>query len=256
MIPSGTKAFGELDQANDRGFAGIRFHSIQLPDQSEAKIDGRSMSLEFQAMKGTVTGTNAGKRFLVRSLTGAGTIAAATVGVRSGLGVSDTVSNNVLLRERMANNIALAGDQQLTQLAYRQNIVVTVPGSTRFYIVLAKPGGGTFFFDLPTKEERSAIWKIYIAKYGVSGARPEDEGWTGAEIKECCRKAYRLRISLQEPAQYIVPVSRSAAEQIKALRQQASGKFLSASQPGVYQLRDAALMPKAGRAFRNLETAG
>ena len=53
--------------------------------------------------------------------------------------VTDTISNNVLLRERVANNIALAGDQQLTELAYRQNIVVTVPGNTRFYIVLAKP---------------------------------------------------------------------------------------------------------------------
>jgi len=110
-----------------------------MPDQTEAKIDGRSMSLEFQPLRGQVTGTNAGKRFLVRSLTGVGTIAAATVGVRSGLGVSDTISNNVLLRERVANNIALAGDQQLTELAYRQNIIVTVPGNTRFYIVLAKP---------------------------------------------------------------------------------------------------------------------
>jgi len=32
------------------------------------------------------------------------------------------------------------------------------------------------------------------------------------------------------------PVWRSAAEQIKVLRQQASAKFLSASNPGVYQL--------------------
>ena len=138
VIPAGTKAFGELDQSNDRGFIGLRFHSIQLPDQTEAKVEGRSMSLEFQPLRGQVTGTNAGKRFLVRSLTGVGTIAAATVGVRSGLGVSDTISNNVLLRERVANNIALAGDQQLTELAYRQNIVVTVPGNTRFYIVLSK----------------------------------------------------------------------------------------------------------------------
>jgi hypothetical protein len=141
VIPAGSRAFGELDQSNDRGFVGIRFHSIQLSDQSEAKIEGRSMSLEFQPLKGKVTGTNAGKRFLVRSLTGVGTIAAATVGVQSGLGVTDTLSNNVLLRERVANNIALAGDQHLTELAYRQNIVVTVPGNTRFYIVLAKPSG-------------------------------------------------------------------------------------------------------------------
>ena len=139
VIPAGAKAFGELDQANDRGLVGIRFQTIQMPDQTEAKIDGRSMSLEFQPLRGQVTGTNVGKRFLVRSLTGVGTIVAATVGVRSGLGVSDTISNNVLLRERVANNIALAGDQQLTELAYRQNIVVTVPGNTRFYIVLAKP---------------------------------------------------------------------------------------------------------------------
>jgi len=41
----------------------------------------------------------------------------------------------------VANNVALAGDRQLTELAYRQNIVGTVPGNTRFYIVRAKPGG-------------------------------------------------------------------------------------------------------------------
>jgi hypothetical protein len=46
-----------------------------------------------------------------------------------------------LLRERVANNVAVAGEQQLNDLAYHQNIVVTVPGNTRFYIVLAKPTG-------------------------------------------------------------------------------------------------------------------
>jgi hypothetical protein len=44
-----------------------------------------------------------------------------------------------LLRERVANNVAVAGEQQMNDLAYHQNIVVTVPGNTRFYIVLAKP---------------------------------------------------------------------------------------------------------------------
>jgi len=41
-----------------------------------------------------------------------------------------------------------------------------------------------------------------------------------------------------QAARYIVPVSRSAAEQIKALRQMASGKFISASTPGVYQYQE------------------
>jgi hypothetical protein len=141
VIPAGSKAFGELDQANDHGFVGIRFQSIQLADQREQRIEGRSMSLDFQPLKGKVTGTNAGKRFLARSLTGLGMIAAAAVGTQGGLGVSDTISNNVLLRQQIANNLALAGNQDLTELAYRQNIVVTIPGNTQFYIVLAKPSG-------------------------------------------------------------------------------------------------------------------
>ncbi len=140
VIPAGSRAFGELDQANDRGYVGIRFQSLQLPDGSAQTIDGRSMGLNYKPLEGKVTGRNTGKKFLVRSLTGVGTILAATVGVQGGLGINDTISNNVLLRERLANNIALAGEQQLNDLAYHQNIVVTVPGNTRFYIVLAKSG--------------------------------------------------------------------------------------------------------------------
>jgi hypothetical protein len=140
VIPAGSKAFGELDQANDRGYVGIRFQSLQLPDGSSQPIDGRSMALDYKPLEGKVTGRNTGKKFLVRSLTGVGTILAATVGVQGGLGVNDTISNNVLLRERLADNVALAGEQQLNDLAYHQNIVVTVSGNTRFYIVLAKSG--------------------------------------------------------------------------------------------------------------------
>jgi hypothetical protein len=82
------------------------------------------------------------------------------------------------------------------------------------------------------------IWRIYLKKNGVSGELPNDEGWTGAEIKECCRKAHRLGITLVQASRYIVPIARSAAEQIKALRQMASGKFLSASMPAVYRYEE------------------
>ena len=110
------------------------------------------------------------------------------------------------------------------------NSIASLPPELRRRFTL-----GTFFFDLPEAEERDAIWKLYLGKYGIAGERPQDDGWTGAEIKECCRKAARLRISLKEAASYIVPVSRSAAEQIRALRQQASGRFISASKPGAYE---------------------
>lgn len=109
------------------------------------------------------------------------------------------------------------------------NSVTSLPPELRRRFTL-----GTFFFDLPSAEERRAIWRIYRDRWNVAGDEPDDEGWTGAEIRECCRKAWRLNLTLEESARYIVPVSRSAADQIEALRRQASGRYLSASYPGVY----------------------
>ena len=129
------------------------------------------------------------------------------------------------------------------------NSIASLPPELRRRFTL-----GTFFFDLPSADEREAIWRIYEKKYDVSGERPEDEGWTGAEIKECCRKAGRLRLPLVRAAQYTVPISKSAAEQIKSLRQQASGKFISASSTGVYRYEETATAPAATtRRIRSVE---
>lgn len=101
---------------------------------------------------------------------------------------------------------------------------------------------GTYFFDLPTADERNQIWAIYTRKYNLivddAVEAMNDEGWTGAEIKQCCDIAWRLGCHITEAAQFIVPVSRSAADALARLREQASGRFLSASYPGVY-LKDA-----------------
>ncbi len=111
---------------------------------------------------------------------------------------------------------------------------------------------GTFFFDLPTAAERKLIWEIYRKRYGISGALPADDGWTGAEIKECCQKAYRLRMSLQQAAFYVVPVARSAVEQIKNLRQQSSGKYISSSTPGVYEFEESTSPVLSGPSRRRI----
>ena len=86
VIPAGSKAFGELSQVNEQGFVGIQFHTIQLPDETTQKIEGHAVGLQYQPLRGDVTGRNTGKKFLVRSLTGVGTILAATVGVQGGRG--------------------------------------------------------------------------------------------------------------------------------------------------------------------------
>lgn len=138
VIPAGSKAFGKLSSANEHGIVELAFDTIQLPDGTTQKIDGFGESLTYQPIKGTVTGRNIGLQLLVQSLTGVGSIAAATVGTRSGTGVNDSLSNNSILRERLSENVATAGQNQMSSLAYRQNIVVTVPGNTRFYLVLSR----------------------------------------------------------------------------------------------------------------------
>ena len=106
---------------------------------------------------------------------------------------------------------------------------------------------GTYFFDLPNAEERGQIWKIYQKRFGLKGERPSDEGWTGAEIERCCDIADRLGCSLKAAAAYVVPVSKSAADQIEALRNTATGKYLSVSEPGIYVKPTANVEPETRR---------
>ena len=111
-------------------------------------------------------------------------------------------------------------------------------------------GLATYFFDLPSAEERAAIWPIYLAKFGRDAAEalPSDEGWTGAEIARCVDTADRLGCSVVDAALYVVPVCRAAPERIESLRRYASGRFLNASGEGVYRFdKQAASVPGSGR---------
>ncbi|MBB4635931.1 AAA family ATPase [Longimicrobium terrae] len=105
---------------------------------------------------------------------------------------------------------------------------------------------GVYFFDLPSPAERNQIWDIWLRHYGLSGPLPPDPEWTGAEVQTCCDIAHRLRCTLVEAAAFVVPVSRSAPDQVDRLRSSADGKYLSASTPGVYRRTDATLPPGFG----------
>lgn len=137
IIPAGTKAYGTLSQVTPQGWVTIKFDALEYPNGQQEKINGSSLSMEQGVLKGLVNGRNSGKRFLTRTLTGIGTIAAFAVG---GRGLGGQVDNSILLRERLSSNIAMAGEQDLAMQAYQQNIVVTVPANTRFYLVLNEPG--------------------------------------------------------------------------------------------------------------------
>lgn len=95
---------------------------------------------------------------------------------------------------------------------------------------------GIFFLDLPADAEKSAIWDLYIRQFELDAdqGRPEDEKWTGAEIRSCCRLAALLDIPLTEAARNVVPVAVTAAESVDQLREWSDGRCLSASQAGIY----------------------
>ncbi|MCE9555410.1 MAG: AAA family ATPase [Planctomycetes bacterium] len=101
---------------------------------------------------------------------------------------------------------------------------------------------GVFFVDLPTAEQRQAIWDIYIGLFGVElkQAKPNDDNWTGAEVRACCRLAALLDVPLTAAAQNVVPVAVTAGETVERLRTWASGRCLSADTPGIYHCGPAA----------------
>jgi hypothetical protein len=145
VIPAGAKVLGSLQKADRSGYVAIHFDALQLADGTTQKIDAAAMSLSFGPLKGNVSGRKTGTRFLVRTFTGLGTVATYLVGSGGANGFNGPLSESALLRDRLATNIGIAGDQELNSLAFNQNIVVTVPGNTRFYVVVEKrtaPGEG------------------------------------------------------------------------------------------------------------------
>nr|WP_315861182.1 AAA family ATPase [Anatilimnocola floriformis] len=93
------------------------------------------------------------------------------------------------------------------------------------------------FIDLPDQSQRRRIWEMYLAKFHLNPAQqiPNDDEWTGAEIRACCRLAALLDLPLNAAAQHVVPIARTAGEAIEKLRNWASGRCLSANRTGIFQ---------------------
>lgn len=109
----------------------------------------------------------------------------------------------------------------------------------------------TFFFDLPSDEERAGIWALYRAKYSLSEqALPADEGWTGADIANCAFEAWSQDITLIEASGFITPQIKRSPERIAALRRESAGRYLDASRGGLY------VEPMAATADEPVETGG
>ena len=90
--------------------------------------------------------------------------------------------------------------------------------------------------DLPERKQKDVIWRIYERFFEIAaGERPNDETWTGAEIRACCRLAKLFDVPLTEAAKQVVPVALTSKEKIASLHEWAHNRCLSADYAGVYR---------------------
>jgi hypothetical protein len=134
VIPAGAQIFGQLQQVDRSGYVGVKFDEIQLLGGRKDKIDAVGKGLDLGPIRGTVTGKNTGKNFLVRTASGVSSVAAMLVGNNT----SSSFSEDDLLRERVVLNIGNAGDSELLSLNANSRVVVSVPADTKIYIVFTK----------------------------------------------------------------------------------------------------------------------
>lgn len=201
---SGTKTEllgSQLTWMQDRGIVGMLF--IGIPGVSKSQL-AKSLGGEYNTP--VISFDVAGMQ--------AGLVGSSGTNLRSAQKVVDAVSGGQILAIATCNSIGSLPPELLRRFSL-----------------------ATFFFDIPsTREEKDAIWDIHRKKQSIAGGEenPNDEGWTGAEIEQCCRKAYLLNWTLAKAAQSVIPVTRSSKETIETLRETAHGKYLSASKPGAY----------------------
>lgn len=135
VVPAGTIAVGHIQQADRSGYLSLRFDRLEMPDKSVVPIDAVATNRNLGPLKGKVTGTHAGRSFLVRSVTGIGSAAAMLVGQNN---TGGSISEDDLLRADVAENMGRAGDQQVMQLMMAEHPIVTLPAGADVFLVFEK----------------------------------------------------------------------------------------------------------------------
>lgn len=134
-------------------------------------------------------------------------------------------------------------------------MITSIAGKSGAYVVATCNGFGKmppemkrrfhsafWYFEPPNREARAAMWKHYAGKFGIKlpKAIAWDALWTGAEIRNCCRNAWKYGLSVDDARHYIVPVAESDHNVLEQLRKQADGKLLDASEGGKFDSKKVA----------------
>jgi hypothetical protein len=152
----------------------------------------------------------------------------------------------------------VSADQLRTLLTWRQDSTapVFVVGTCNDAEAITKVSGGALtredrfdglvFIDLPGRPEKDIIWRIWREHFKIDpkAQQPDDEGWTGAEIKACCRKSLMYEVPLQEAAEFVTHIDPAQVESLRTWAE--SHRCLSATQPGCYR-RGGSISGRTGR---------
>jgi AAA+ superfamily predicted ATPase len=88
-----------------------------------------------------------------------------------------------------------------------------------------------FFADLPSDEEKQAIYDHYRKEFGVEAGGfsvKNMKDWTGAEIESACRIASVLGGTVKDGAEYVVPIADTMKADIEGLRKWSKGRTIPA----------------------------
>ena len=131
LVPAGARIYGKLAQADASGDVGVEFDQIELADGTREAVSAVGTGLDLGPIKGDVYGKHNGRTFLVRALSGMGSAATMLIGTN----MSGAYSPSDQIRERAAENIGTASNDQVMQLDQNTHISVSVPANTKIYVI-------------------------------------------------------------------------------------------------------------------------
>ena len=97
---------------------------------------------------------------------------------------------------------------------------------------------GTFMVEFPEGEALQKVWDLRLKEFNISSKPTFDSnGWSGRDVRNACRTASMLSMSIDEVQHLIVPTSQQNPGAVEQLRERADGRYLDAAKEGVYRNR-------------------
>jgi hypothetical protein len=136
IVPAGSRIIGTIGQASSTGIMDIQFSTLHLPNGEDIPISAVGLDPQMAALKGTVTGRNRAKQFLIAAMAGLGETTALFAQNNNTTG---TLSEGDMIRSQAAQNMGQAADSGIGQLNVSEHLVVTIPAGTKVEVTFTAP---------------------------------------------------------------------------------------------------------------------